>query len=274
MTGGLIRDNARIARDGMIYYLDTLCKLPGAYITSKGQVKREDLSRKRINGLADIHAIGQEIEKSKTKMNSIGEWVNLAKEGTWSKGIKKRIERFDLSAGELKRKVELLELDYRYFWTSLPTASDKSDDRSKITEGLMQIELIGERTQDLAAQASKLEKGVERFVDNKLSDSKKDKREQVSVGPRTTYGVYPEQGRGIRVQDKPLSWSKRSIMGVRVILKQVIDTVKLITLSLYYIARILIFVIKYFILVPAAFIETIINFLKKRRLGGRRQKAC
>ena len=112
---GLIKDNARMAREGMIYYLDTLRKLPGAYMVSKDQVKADTLSRKRIKGLEDIQAIGERIEQSKTKMSSIEKWVNLAKEGMWSEGVKKRIERFDASAGGLKRKAELLEFNYRYF---------------------------------------------------------------------------------------------------------------------------------------------------------------
>lgn len=257
-TGGLIKDNAKMARDGMKYYLDTLRKLPGAYMASKEQIKRENLSRKRIRGLGDIQAIRQRIEESKTKISSIGEWVNLAKKGIWSERIKRRLERFDSYAEGLKRKAELLEFDYQYVVNSFLAlykdeldaffnAADRNENgnsrKLEIAEGLTKIGLIGERAYNLTAQVNKLEEDVEKFVDNKLSGSKKDKLIQVVA----------------KLGSK--------MVGTGSILKRAIDTAKLVTLGLYYIARILIFVIKYFILIPVTFIKSISGFFKKKRIN-------
>lgn len=273
-TGELIRDNARITKEGMIYYLDTLWKLPGAYMASKDQIKREGQSRNRINDLEGIQAIGKRIEESKFKMTSIGDWVSFAKEGTWNDGIKKIIERFDLSAGKLKGKAKQLDLDYHFFADSFLTLnkdtqslllieSDTDGNRQQknkeIIERLKQIESIGDKTHDLVAQAHKLEMDVERFIDSKLSGLGKDTQRVVATKLRSGGGLGRHR-----------AWSERLIAGTRDMVRRIKNTIKLLLMSLYYISRIVIFVIKYFVLVPAAFIKSITLLFKKKRVEDRR----
>ncbi|MEE8360166.1 MAG: hypothetical protein V3S04_04500 [Candidatus Omnitrophota bacterium] len=257
-TGGLIKDNARIAKDGMIYYLDTLWKLPGAYMASRDGTKSERLSRKRIRRLEDIEAIRGKIEESGAKIDSVREWIKLAREGSWVEDIKKRIGEFELASEELERRIELLKLDYRYFadsflsvgkdeltafFNGVDTGKDTDTRISEISESLKQVELIGERAQETASETERLEKDIENFIDKKLSGSKKDKRREIKAG----------QPSGIR----------RLATGLVGVLKRVINIARLVTLALYYVARVSIFLIKYCILVPAAFIERVVGLFKK-----------
>ncbi len=114
-----------------------------------------------------------------------------------------------------------------------------------ISESLMRVELIGERAQGAASETGRLEKDIVSFIDRRLPGLKKDRRREVKAG-------YPA---GIR----------RSAAGLAGMLKRVINAARLMTLALYYIARIFIFLIKYCILVPAAFIERIAGLFKKKK---------
>lgn len=264
-ASGLIKDNAKMARDGMLYYLDTLGKLPGAYMASKDQIKAETLSRKRINGLEDIQLIRHRIEESKTKINSIGKWVNLAKDGSWNERVKKKIEYFDLSAGKLKRKTELLDLDYQYFvdsfldcykdelktfFNGVDADKDGNSKKLEIVEGLTKVGLIGERAQDLAFEANKLEGNVESFIDNKLSGA--------------SFGE--PKGARQKIAAPSRSPAKRLVLRLYYTSKRVNNAIKLVILGLYYVARMFIFVIKYFVLLPVAFTEKIIRLFRKKKI--------
>ncbi len=256
----MIRDNARIARDGMAYYLDTLWKLPGAYMASRDQTKSERSYRKRVSRLEDVETIKREMEESLVKMSSIREWIKLAGEGRWSEDIKKRIEGFRSSSKELEDRIGLLNLEYRCladsflsldrdalaaFFNGADTSEGAEAGISEASESLRQVELIGERARVAASETSRLEKDIENFIDRRLPGSKKDKRRKAKAGP----------ARGIR----------RVAAGTAGVLKRVINAARLMTLALYYIARLSIFLIKYCILVPAAFIERTAGLFKKKR---------
>lgn len=259
-AGSLIKDNAKSARDGMIYYLDTLWKLPGAYMASNDKTSRERLSRKRIRRLEDVEQIKRTIEESGSKINSVMEWVNLAKDGTWSEDIKNSIRGFDELSVGVRKKIELLELDYKYFADSFfhfdkdkitmffsGSEIDRAADAeaSDISASLRQVELIGSRAYEAVSEANKLEKDIERFVDRKLFGSK-------GAGKK-------------KIKADRLSWGRRLVTVSANILRRTANTVKLATACIYYIARIVIFLIKYFILLPAAFAENIIGIFKKKK---------
>ncbi len=251
-AGFLIRDNTTVAKEGMAFYLDTLWKLPGAYAAGRDQMKSAQLLRRRIKSFEDIHAIKNKIDESKTQINSIKEWVNLAKEGTWDKEIKRTIDQFGLTSDKLNEKVELLGLDYQYFADSFLSCrkdeltaffQGKNADYQKeeITSCLAQVGLLGDRVEETSAKANDLETDVEKFVDNKVS------RATVSK-PKRGSGKMP-QNDCARLYDT---------------LKRVILVLKLATLGAYYVARAFVFMIKYFILLPASFIEGIMDASKRK----------
>lgn len=268
-AGSLIKDNAKSAKDGMLYYLDTLWKLPGAYMASNDKTSRERLFRKRIRRLEDVEQIKRNIEDSGSKINSVMEWVNLAKGGTWSEEIKNDIRGFDAVSAGLRKKIELLEFDYKYFADSfLQFNKDKltmffsgSDieraadvKAAEISASLRHVELIGRKAYEVVSETNKLEKDIERFVDRRLS------------GPKGNISKKIKAARPF--------WGRRLVAGSANILRRTANTVKLVTACLYYIARIAVFLIKYFILLPAAFTENIIRLFKKKKENHRGEKEC
>lgn len=258
-AGSLIKDNTSIAKDGMAFYLDTLWKLPGAYAAGRDQMKSEKLSRSRIKSFEDVYAIKSKIDESMVQINSIKEWVYLAQEGTWSMEVKKTIDGFGLTAGELEKKAELSRFDYQYFADSFLSChkdalsaffrgdGDKGNTdpkEAKITDSLMQMGLLGDRVEETFARACDLERDVEILVDTKLSHSKINK-------PKRLFGM---------AASKDGHW----FAGMGDTIKRSVLILKLAVLGVYYVARAFVFMIRYFILLPASFVEGLLGGLKKK----------
>lgn len=255
-TSAALKNNAKLTKDGIAYYFDTLCKLPGAYMTTSDQVRSDNLRKRGIRSLASIESIKDRITENKDKARSIEEWVGMAKEGTWSAAVENNIESFSKTSIELKEKSELIEADYKHSVDLLlshheqeivaainngkPTQGiDKK--KQQIIKSLKQIELIGEQVDDYTSNISKVEKDIERFIDNDLPGLNKD-------------SLKRSAGQSLKTQ---FSWIKGLFSVWCNSVNRLTKAIKFVVLGLYYVARIFIFIIKYFILLPAAFLERI-----------------
>jgi hypothetical protein len=186
--------------------------------------------------------------------------VNLAKEGTWDEPLKKKIENFGLASNKLQEKAELIETDYKYLvnlflgsqentlqtvLNNNATDPETNAKRNQIIKSLKKIELIGERSSDIISLVNKTEKDIEEFIDNKLSGVKKNKLKQ-----------------GYR---KRQSWLKKVMSTLSDTVNQFANILKMVILGLYYIARIFVFLVRYFILIPAALLERFFGSFKIKK---------
>lgn len=253
-TGDMLKDNAKLTKDGMAYYLETLSKMPGAYITTNDYIKADKLRKKGIKNLENIKIIRRQIAETKDKARSIEEWVNIARGGTWDDAVKKRIENFCVISSKIKEKAELFEQDYNYFIKQLLSNHEeeiaavinskdsfkRTDEKGKqIIKSLNQIELIGERVTDNASNINKVEKDIEAFIDNDLSGLKRGE-------------LKPSLKKAL---NRRSSWLKRLLNEGCDAVSRVTKALKFLVMGLYYVARIFIFVVKYFILLPVSLLE-------------------
>lgn len=255
-TGDVLKNNAKLTKDGMAYYLETMSKMPGAYIATSEHIKTDKSRKKGIKNLENIKIIRRQIIGAKDKTKSIGEWAIIAGGGTWDDVTKKRIKDFSEASNKIKEKIELFEQNYNYFVKQLLSNHEEEisavikdngsfegadEKRKQIIQSLRQIEVIGEGINDNVAKINIVEKNIESFIDNDLSGLKRDK-------------LMPSLKQAL---NKRSTWIKRVFNEGYVAVSRVTKALKFLVMGLYYIARIFIFVVKYFILLPTSLLEKI-----------------
>lgn len=255
-TGDALKANAKLTKDGMAYYLETMSKMPGAYIATSEHIKTDKSRKKGIKNLENIKIIRCQIIGAKDKTKSIGEWAIIAGGGTWDDVTKKRIKDFSEASNKIKEKIELFEQNYNYFVKQLLSNHEEEisavikdngsfegadEKRKQIIQSLRQIEVIGEGINDNVAKINIVEKNIESFIDNDLSGLKRDK-------------LMPSLKQAL---NKRSTWIKRVFNEGYVAVSRVTKALKFLVMGLYYIARIFIFVVKYFILLPTSLLGKI-----------------